>query len=65
MRWELLDAQRNLDEVIDLAHDEGPQFITWNNDGCVLLTKQEYLRLTASDPDTAEPQTEQADMDSG
>jgi hypothetical protein len=63
MKWELLEAQRNLDEVLDLAHDKGPQFITWNDEVCVLLTKQEYLRLTASDPEITERQTEQPETE--
>jgi hypothetical protein len=61
MRWELLEAQRHLDEVLDLAHNEGPQVIFWNDEECVLLTKQEYLRLIAGTAKSFEIQGEQTD----
>jgi prevent-host-death family protein len=50
MTWKLAEAKNKLSEVVNRARDEGPQFLTRRNEEYVLLTKEEYLRLTGGKP---------------
>ncbi len=50
MTWKLAEAKNKLSEVVNLARDEGPQFLTRRNEEYVLMTKEEYLRLTGERP---------------
>lgn len=46
MKWQLAEAKNKLSEVVNRARDEGPQVVTRRDEEYVLLTRQEYLRLT-------------------
>lgn len=50
MAWQLAEAKNKLSEVVSLARDEGPQFLTRRDEEYVLLTKAEYVRLTGERP---------------
>ena len=50
MTWKLAEAKNRLSEVVTLARDEGPQFLTRRDEEYVLMTKEEYLRLTGEKP---------------
>ena len=50
MEWKLAEAKNKLSEVVSLARDEGPQILTRRDEEYVLMTKEEYLRLTGEKP---------------
>ncbi|HYI24686.1 MAG TPA: type II toxin-antitoxin system prevent-host-death family antitoxin [Thermomicrobiales bacterium] len=50
MIWKLAEAKNKLSEVVSLARDEGPQFVTRRDEEYVVMTKEEYLRLTGEKP---------------
>jgi len=44
--WQRQDVQKRMDEVMDKAQSEGPQFITENGaDVAVVVSAEEYQRL--------------------
>ena len=50
MEWQLADAKNKFSEVFNRAIDEGPQFVTRRGQEVVVLSKDEYLRLTGEKP---------------
>ena len=50
MEWQLAEAKNRLSEVVNRALTTGPQRITRRGDVVVLLSEQEYLRLTGDQP---------------
>jgi prevent-host-death family protein len=50
MIWKLAEAKNKLSEVVSLARDEGPQFVTRRDEEYVVMTKEEYDRLTGEKP---------------
>ncbi len=47
--WQMQEAKNKLSEVVDLALDEGPQFITrWGKNTAVVISHPEYEKLRAS-----------------
>jgi prevent-host-death family protein len=67
MIWQVQEAKQRFSELLRRAHDEGPQWVT--NLGVetgVILSPEEYRRLTAKKPDFKEfllsgPKFEDAD----
>ena len=49
--WQVRDAQARLQEVIDKALLEGPQTITDNGTGVIVLSEEEYRALVEPKPD--------------
>jgi prevent-host-death family protein len=46
-RWPLQDAKARFSDLVRKAHSEGPQHVTVHgHDSVVVLTEQEYSRLT-------------------
>ena len=50
MKWRLAEAKNKLSEVIRLALTEGPQHIARRDDNVVLMSEEEYDRLTGQRP---------------
>jgi prevent-host-death family protein len=50
MIWKLAEAKNKLSEVVSLARDEGPQFVTRRDEEYVVMTREEYDRLTGEKP---------------
>jgi prevent-host-death family protein len=50
MIWKLAEAKNKFSEVISLARDEGPQFVTRREEEYVVITREEYDRLTGEKP---------------
>jgi prevent-host-death family protein len=49
--WQIQEAKTRLSEVIDAAHQKGPQIITRHGtERAVLLSIQDYRSLTAHKP---------------
>lgn len=46
MTWNLADAKNKLSEVVNRALTEGPQTITRRKDAVVVVSAEEYARLT-------------------
>ena len=46
MAWQLADAKNKFSEVFTKTIEEGPQFVTRRNEEIVLISKDEYQRLT-------------------
>ncbi len=46
MDWQLAEAKNKFSEVVNRALTEGPQRITRRGDVVVLLSEEEYKRLT-------------------
>jgi antitoxin Phd len=46
MDWQLAEAKNKLSEVVTRALDEGPQRIRRRDQVVILLSEQEYKRLT-------------------
>lgn len=54
MNWQLAEAKNKFSEVFTRTIEEGPQFVTRRNEEIVLLSKQEYQRLTGERPNFIE-----------
>ncbi|MBA3275117.1 MAG: type II toxin-antitoxin system Phd/YefM family antitoxin [Chloroflexia bacterium] len=50
MAWQLAEAKNKLSEVFTKTIEEGPQFVTRRNEEIVLISKDEYQRLTGEEP---------------
>ncbi len=50
MSWQLAEAKNQFSEVFTKTIEEGPQFVTRRNQEIVLMSKEEYLRLTGQKP---------------
>jgi len=50
MAWQLAEAKNKLSEVFTKTIEEGPQFVTRRNEEIVLISKDEYQRLTGEKP---------------
>ena len=50
MTWQLAEAKNKLSEVVTKAFDEGPQFIRRRDQVVVVLSEQEYRRLSGERP---------------
>ncbi len=50
MVWQLAEAKNKFSEVFTKAIEDGPQFVTRRNEEVVVLSKQEYQRLTGDKP---------------
>jgi prevent-host-death family protein len=46
MQWRLAEAKNRFSEVVNQALNEGPQTVSRRNDSVVILSLQEYERLT-------------------
>jgi prevent-host-death family protein len=52
MRWQLQQAKQKLSELVQRAQAEGPQVVTRRGrEVVVVLSKEEYDRLTGAEPD--------------
>lgn len=55
MRWQLQEAKQKLSQLVRRAIDEGPQVVTrYGETIAVVVSADEYHRLTGSKPDFAE-----------
>ncbi|CAN5586268.1 hypothetical protein BH23CHL4_BH23CHL4_04570 [soil metagenome] len=54
MSWQLAEAKNKLSEVVTLALDEGPQYIRRRDRVVVVLSEEEYQRLTGERPNLKE-----------
>lgn len=55
MDWQLQDAKNRFSEVVSKARREGPQTVTLRGDrAAVILSAEDYDRLTAAKPTLAE-----------
>ncbi len=50
MKWRLAEAKNKFSEVVRLALTEGPQHVSRRHDGVVVLSEEEYDRLTGQRP---------------
>ncbi len=50
MTWQLAEAKNKFSEVFTRTIEEGPQFVTRRNQEIVLITREEYDRLTGEKP---------------
>ena len=46
MTWQLAEAKNKFSEVVTLALNDGPQWVTRRNDAVVILSRDEYERIT-------------------
>jgi len=51
MAWQLAEAKNKFSEVFTKTIEEGPQFVTRRNQEIVLITREEYDRLTGEKPE--------------
>lgn len=55
MNWEMSVARRKFSQVVQRAIDEGPQVVTRHGESVVVvISAEEYRRLTCPKPDFAE-----------
>ena len=54
MVWQLAEAKNKFSEVFTKTIEEGPQFVTRRNQEIVLISKEEYQRLTGNRPNFIE-----------
>lgn len=55
MIWQLQDAKQRFSELVRLARAEGPQIVTRRGDrAAVVLSAEDYDRLTSARPDLVE-----------
>jgi hypothetical protein len=45
MNWQFAEAEDRLDEILTLAIEEGPQFITRGTEEAVAISRDAYLKL--------------------
>jgi prevent-host-death family protein len=50
MTWQLAEAKNRFSEVVRLALTEGPQRVTRRDQAVVVLSEQEYERITGKRP---------------
>ncbi len=50
MEWKLADAKNRFSEVVNLALHEGPQKITRRDDAVIVISQDEYDKLTSKIP---------------
>jgi len=50
MTWNLAEAKNRLSKVVNLALSEGPQTITRRNDTVVVISADEFAKLTGQRP---------------
>jgi len=50
MQWRLAEAKNRFSEVVNRALSEGPQTVSRRNDSVVILSQQEYDRLSGKRP---------------
>jgi prevent-host-death family protein len=50
MVWQLAEAKNKFSEVFTRTIEEGPQFVTRRDEEIVMISKQEYQRLTGDKP---------------
>ncbi len=50
MVWQLAEAKNKFSEVFTRTIEEGPQFVTRRDQEIVLITRDEYDRLTGEAP---------------
>ena len=50
MQWRLAEAKNRFSEVVNRALSEGPQTVSRRNDSVVILSQQEYDRLSGNRP---------------
>lgn len=50
MAWNLAQAKEYLSEIVERAHSEGPQHLAIEGREAVILSSEEYHRLTAAAP---------------
>ena len=50
MQWRLAEAKNRFSEVVNRALSEGPQTVSRRNDSVVILSQQEYDRLSGKQP---------------
>ncbi|MEQ9642594.1 MAG: type II toxin-antitoxin system Phd/YefM family antitoxin [Alphaproteobacteria bacterium] len=62
-RWTLQDARAHFSQVVEAAQDE-PQFVTkWGEEKAVVLSAEEYLRLSGVGEDPKKVLEEMPDVD--
>lgn len=49
MEWQLAEAKNKLSEVVSRALEEGPQRITRRNQAVIVISEDEYARLTGAE----------------
>lgn len=55
MPWQLQEAKQKFSQVVQRAIDEGPQVVTRHGESVVVvISAEEYRRLTCPKPDFAE-----------
>ncbi len=55
MAWQLQEAKQRLSRLVQQALDDGPQVVTRHGEPVVVvLSAQEYRRLTGAEPDFVE-----------
>ena len=55
MPWQLQEAKQKFSQVVQRALDEGPQVVTRHGESVVVvISAEEYRRLTGGKPDFAE-----------
>jgi prevent-host-death family protein len=50
MEWNLADAKNRFSELVTLALSKGPQLVRRRQDSVVVISSQEYDRLTGDKP---------------
>ena len=50
MSWQLAEAKNKFSEVFTRTIEEGPQFVTRRDQEIVLISKEEFDRLTGEKP---------------
>lgn len=68
MIWKLADAKNKLSEVVNMTLSEGPQTITRRQDEVVMISREDFLRLTGDQPSFVDflmgkPSLEGVDLD--
>ena len=50
MNWSLTDAKNRFTEIVNLADRQGPQRVNRGEDSVVVISWDEYVRLTGEKP---------------
>lgn len=58
MIWKIADAKNRLSELFNRTYSEGPQTIQRRDEIVIVMTEQDYNRLTGSRPSFTEMLTE-------
>jgi antitoxin Phd len=51
MEWQMADAKNRFSELMNRALSDGPQRVTRRKEAVVMLSEEEYERLTGKRPD--------------